>query len=154
MSKPDLSPVTHDEAHAALQRFVDGHFGNKTHGRVVGPRFSIPARMDYDDDLVLHRYIEQQKVPAAEPQGGWQRISEGNLPDSDVSVALCDFFGAEWNSVHCGVLDFTDDSEGHGKPFWILSDGEEYSLGAFTHYSVVGRPDEPPPSASGEERKL
>ncbi len=49
-------PVSHKEAQEILQRFFDGHFNNKG----PGPRISIPARIDYDDDLRLHAYIRQQ----------------------------------------------------------------------------------------------
>jgi len=49
--------ISHDEARAALQRFVHSHFRD---GREVA-RFGIPARPDYDDDLVLSAYIKQQE---------------------------------------------------------------------------------------------
>lgn len=51
-------PISHAEARQALQRFVDGHFKNQEEG----PRISIPARPDYDDDLVLSAYIKQQEA--------------------------------------------------------------------------------------------
>lgn len=55
-------PISHDEAREALQRFVHSHFRD---GREVA-RIGIPARPDYDDDLVLAAYIEQQR--AADPK--------------------------------------------------------------------------------------
>lgn len=50
--------ISHDEARAALQRFVHSHFRD---GREVA-RIGIPARPDYDDDLVLAAYIEQRRA--------------------------------------------------------------------------------------------
>jgi hypothetical protein len=48
------------ELKAALQRFIDGHFGNRGHdGRSNSPRISIPAREDYDDDLVLAAALDR-----------------------------------------------------------------------------------------------
>lgn len=51
--------ISHDEANAAIQRLIDRCFNNP--GKEP-PRFGIPARPDYDDDLVLLAYIKQQKV--------------------------------------------------------------------------------------------
>lgn len=50
--------VTHDEAHAIAQRFIDGHFGNAGEH----PRVRIPADAEHDDDLRLMDYIEQQRA--------------------------------------------------------------------------------------------
>ena len=49
--------ITHDEAAEAVRRFE-----NKFWNREPGPRISIPARPNEDDDLVLHAYIEQQRA--------------------------------------------------------------------------------------------
>lgn len=49
--------ITHDEASDAVQRLVNSHFGKEPKGR-----FGIPARPDYDDDLVLSAYIKQQRA--------------------------------------------------------------------------------------------
>ena len=56
----DVKPVSHDEADQIAQRFIDYFFGNKAET----PRVSIPARPDYDDDLRLTAYIEQQRSAA------------------------------------------------------------------------------------------
>jgi hypothetical protein len=50
--------IGHDEAQACLSRFIASHFRD---GREHA-RFGIPARPDYDDDLVLSAYIEQQRA--------------------------------------------------------------------------------------------
>lgn len=50
-------PISHDEAREAMQRLVNSAFRNG-HERA---RFGIPARPDYDDDLVLSAYIKQQR---------------------------------------------------------------------------------------------
>lgn len=54
---PKYEPVTHDQAQEAANRFVNWWFQNK--GKQ--PRVSIPARPDHDDDLLLTRYICEQR---------------------------------------------------------------------------------------------
>lgn len=62
-SPPRASPVmdgkliSHDKAAESLQRLINSHFNQGTSARV-----SIPAQPDYDDDLILSRYIEQQRA--------------------------------------------------------------------------------------------
>lgn len=49
--------ISHDEAREAMQRLINSAFRNgQEHAR-----FGIPARPDYDDDLVLSAYIKQQR---------------------------------------------------------------------------------------------
>ena len=50
--------VSHDQALEAVRRF-ENHFWKKD---AEGPRIQIPARPDADDDLILHHYIEQQRL--------------------------------------------------------------------------------------------
>lgn len=59
-------PIPHAEAREAISRLVDGHFHtpDREHGR-----FGIPARPDYDDDLVLMAYVAQREAAEA-PAGG------------------------------------------------------------------------------------
>jgi hypothetical protein len=52
--------ISHDEADDALRRFENLFWKLEP-----GPRISIPARPDYDDDLILQRYIEQQRALSA-----------------------------------------------------------------------------------------
>lgn len=54
--------ISHDEAMEAIVRF-ENHFWRKADKD--GPRIGIPARPDYDDDLILHAYIEQQREKEA-----------------------------------------------------------------------------------------
>ncbi|ACS41461.1 hypothetical protein MexAM1_META1p3751 [Methylorubrum extorquens AM1] len=58
-------PIPHAEAREAISRLVDSHFHtpDREHGR-----FGIPARPDYDDDLVLMAYVAQRE--AAEASAG------------------------------------------------------------------------------------
>ena len=56
-------PISHDEARDAMQRLVNSHF--RRTDQECG-RFGIPARPDYDDDLVLAAYIEQQRAKECE----------------------------------------------------------------------------------------
>jgi len=55
-------PIGHDEASESLRRF-ENVFWRKD---AEGPRASIPANPDRDDDLILHAYIEQQRAKDAE----------------------------------------------------------------------------------------
>ena len=54
--------VTHEEAREIAKRFIDANFNNPGER----PRIGIPARPDYDDDLLLCAYIEQQAALHAE----------------------------------------------------------------------------------------
>jgi Sec-independent protein translocase protein TatA len=54
--------VTHEEARQIAKRFIDANFNNPGER----PRIGIPARPDYDDDLLLCAYIEQQAALPAE----------------------------------------------------------------------------------------
>src|SRR5690242_3727841 len=55
--------VTHEEAKAAANRFIAGHFKNKgEHARI-----SIPANPERDDDLILLSYIAQQSRLRTQP---------------------------------------------------------------------------------------
>lgn len=56
--------IGHDEARECARRFIDGHFNNPGRER---PRASIPARPDYDDDLLLLSYIKQQEAASPTP---------------------------------------------------------------------------------------
>lgn len=49
--------ISHDEAGEIAKRLINSHFRLEPHARV-----SIPARPDYDDDLLILAYIEQQKA--------------------------------------------------------------------------------------------
>lgn len=53
--------ISHTEAREAMQRLVNSAFRNGSEPA----RFGIPARPDYDDDLVLSAYIRQQEAQAA-----------------------------------------------------------------------------------------
>jgi hypothetical protein len=57
--------ISHREARECLGRFINSHFRNHRDGEVA--RFGIPARPDYDDDLVLAAYIHQQESQSRVP---------------------------------------------------------------------------------------
>lgn len=48
--------IGHDEAREIASRLINSHFHKEPHARV-----GIPARPDYDDDLLISTYILQQK---------------------------------------------------------------------------------------------
>jgi len=77
-------PIGHDEARECLKRFIASAFrkNGEEHARL-----GIPARPDYDDDLVLSAYIRQQSLrdPAQQAQqvderADMQTIVSGLLP--------------------------------------------------------------------------
>lgn len=53
--------ITHEEAREIAQRLINSHFHQSP-----GARVGIPARPDYDDDLLIHAYIDQQAATAVE----------------------------------------------------------------------------------------
>lgn len=73
----------------------------------------------------------------------WIPVST-ELPDSDVRV-LVRHIGGDVLTVE---LEFTDDSEGHGKPYW--SDyGRALAIDHYPHW--MGLPDEPPPPTGASD---
>lgn len=48
--------ISHNEAREAAQRLFNSHFRQEPCARI-----GIPARPDYDDDLVLLAYIDQRR---------------------------------------------------------------------------------------------
>lgn len=63
--------ITHDQADASLRRFENTFWKREPHARV-----SIPANPGYDDDLILHRYIEQQRALSRQQAPGWSEAIE------------------------------------------------------------------------------
>jgi hypothetical protein len=60
-------PISHEEAYEVARRLTNSHFRREPCARV-----SIPARPDYDDDLLLIAYIKQQErkdLQASETSG-------------------------------------------------------------------------------------
>lgn len=57
--------ISHDEAEEIARRLINSHFHQEPHGR-----FSIPARPEYDDDLLIYAYIKQQAALSPAPCSG------------------------------------------------------------------------------------
>jgi hypothetical protein len=80
---------------------------------------------------------EAKREPAK--ASGWCRLGKETvgdvweLPDSDRWVLVADekLYPHQMNIVQ---LEFTDDSEGHGRPYWIQQDGTELSFETYTHW--------------------
>ncbi len=68
--------------------------------------------------------------------GGWVAVRD-SLPDSDVWVLVC---GPEADYVVV-QLEFTDDSEGHGKPYWA-AEGGDLALCNYPHWMPLPNPPE------------
>ena len=61
-TKP-LPPVTHDEARACLSRFNQSHWWpKKVTENGERARYSIPCDEARDDDCIMDRYIQQQRI--------------------------------------------------------------------------------------------
>lgn len=72
--------IPHREALEAAHRLINSHFGNDNRART-----SIPARPNYDDDLVLCAYIRQQATRPSTDTGVVERlraIAGDDLPDN------------------------------------------------------------------------
>jgi hypothetical protein len=72
--------ITHDEAKESLRRLINSHFGNEPKARV-----GIPARPDYDDDLIMSAYVEQQSALTAAPSAPAKSEHERWLDSSEWS---------------------------------------------------------------------
>lgn len=80
--------ITHAQAKESLRRLINSHFHPRG-SDVERARVSIPARPDYDDDLILSTYVKQQAaLEAAPPSAGGE--------NAEWSAALgC------WTCPHC-----------------------------------------------------
>lgn len=109
-----------------LAQFVtDAAIGGKD--RVSLPRAEFAAMIA---ELRSHRERELS--------GGWIACSE-RMPDSDVWVLVC---GHEADYV-VAQLEFTDDSEGHGEPYWA-TEGGDLALCNYPHWHALPNPPESP----------
>lgn len=76
-------PISHEEAREVAGRLINSHFRQEPRARV-----GIPARPDYDDDLLILAYIKQQSA-RSEPRpptdlAGVRAALEGLLDALDV----------------------------------------------------------------------
>lgn len=79
--------------------------------------------------------VEHNARQGAEPK--WA-LASAELPDSDVRVLVRGTDG----DIVSAELEFTDDSEGHGKPYWV-SEGSDLVFRDYPHW--MPRPEDPPP---------
>ena len=63
--------ISHDEATESARRLINSHFRQEPYARA-----SIPARPDYDDDLIICAYIKQQAELARLRTGASALIDE------------------------------------------------------------------------------
>lgn len=59
MTNSTTPKISHDAAAESAQRLINSHFHQEPHARI-----SIPRRMDWDDDIIITAYIEQQREAA------------------------------------------------------------------------------------------
>lgn len=81
--------ITHDEAVEIAHRLINSHFNKEPCARA-----SIPARPDYDDDLLILAFIEQQRRSLADMRGALEKI------ESMQPVAFS--FPADWSAQIAG----------------------------------------------------
>lgn len=79
--------------------------------------------------------IEHKARRGAEPK--WVAAA-AELPDSDVRVLVRGTDG----DIVSAELEFTDDSEGHGEPYWAAGDCGDLSFCNYPHW--MPRPADPP----------
>lgn len=70
-------------------------------------------------------------------------LASVELPDSDVRVLVRGTDG----DIVSAELEFTDDSEGHGEPYWA-SEGSDLTLRGYPHW--MSRPADPPPGGASD----
>ncbi len=74
----------------------------------------------------------------------WKNVGNGeleNLPDSDIWVLAVakDADGQGGNDYVLATLEFTDDSEGNGEPYWA-TDGGDLALCNYPHWMLLPEP--------------
>lgn len=102
----------------------------------AGPKCCVDARNTIARALEAYATIEQSARPK------WI-LASAALPDSDVIVLVRGTDG----DIVSAELEFTDDSEGHGKPYWI-SEGSNLALRDYPHWCP--RPEDPPPTGASD----
>ncbi len=84
-------------------------------------------------------------VPAESPQPkaqeGWTHVSD-ELPDSDIVVLCIPEDEQDTDNCELLMLEFTDDSEGHGKPYWTTVRGEDLPLESHPFWRPLPAPPE------------
>lgn len=94
----------------------------------------------------IHPSYRVVRYVPADTARGWVSVEE-RLPDSDVHVALVHEKHG-WPSLTFGVLEFSDDSEGHGQPYWVTMNGPG-TIDAATHWMPLTLPA--PPTETTDE---
>lgn len=64
-------PISHDEAYEIAGRLINSHFRKEPHARA-----SIPAKPDYDDDLLISAYIQQQRTAHTDLEKVLEAVAE------------------------------------------------------------------------------
>jgi uncharacterized protein DUF551 len=90
----------------------------------------LKAAMDGVDALLAEVRAHRER----EAPGGWIAVSDA-LPDSDAWVLVASDAGG----YSVAELEFTDDSEGHGKPYWAHAGGDT-SLESYPHWMPLPKP--------------
>lgn len=122
--------ISHEEAREIARRLIASHF-RRTDCETA--RVGIPARPDYDDDLLICSYIKQQSRKDATASSKWQPIAtapKGRNPEGRMQYVL--LIGpyphgtGHWSDIRqCWWDEFSDRWERWVHPFqpthWMLS---------------------------------
>lgn len=106
--------ISHEEAKEIARRLINSHFRQEPCARV-----GIPARPDYDDDLLICAYIEQQEAALTAEEARTDLLTEA-LKDALIMIGRL--------KKHCRITDgagYTDDGR-----MLKLSDVEESARAA------------------------
>lgn len=116
---------------------LDDNDLSEMHGNAVMAAESGFATIQLSAPIAVAVLAELRELRQAQA-GGWVSISDA-LPDSDVWVLVC---GPEADYVVV-QLEFTDDSEGRGEPYWAAGEGE-LALCNYPHWLALPNPPEGP----------
>jgi hypothetical protein len=74
---------------------------------------------------------------------GWVSVSD-ELPESDTLVLVRHEDATDTHEYELALLEFTDDSEGNGKPYWSMRDARELRLEDYPCWMYPSPPKETP----------
>lgn len=105
-------------------------------------------------EMPAYPHIHSLQQTGNAPPSPWHRVpqlplvegQECDLPDSDTTVLISPAPFDELNSddYRLAQLEFTDDSEGHGKPYWSEPHGVEHSFEDYPFWTLPAPPTKDP----------
>jgi hypothetical protein len=108
------------------------------------PVHSYLERGDGDEKFppyAVIRYIPAESA-GREGEEGWIECAI-ELPDTDTLVLVCPDGEHDPDNYDLMMLEISDDSEGHGKPYWTTVRGEDLPLDTFAYWRPLPSPPKP-----------